>query len=137
MVDLRHLMAIAAFLVASCATFVPSPSPVQVLNLENRGGPAFVVWVNGVEAGTVPCNAYPTVSPGQNGLPPLPWAVSVTRQTDGVVLWSGMVPNLPAWYVQIGGTVLGVGFSPVSGPAGPTCPPADSPSAHVTFINAD
>ena len=78
--------------------------------------------INGKDAVAVPCDGYPTLTPGDRGMPPLPWAVSVTRSRDRVVVYSGLVASLPAWFVQIGDTVLGLGFTPVLGPAGPSCP---------------
>jgi hypothetical protein len=109
---------------ASCSLIGPSVGPTSPLALyfENRGGPALNVTINGTAAVAVPCDGYPTLSPGERGLPPLPWAVSVTRSRDGVVVYSGLVSSLPAWFVQIGDNVLGLGFSPVEGPAGPSCP---------------
>jgi hypothetical protein len=114
------------FALASCSLIGPSTGPTSpiALYVENRGGPALDVTINDIDTVAVPCEGYPTLIPGEAGIPPLPWAVSVTRSRDGVVVYSGLVSSLPAWFVQIGDTVLGLGFTPVSGPAGPTCPAA-------------
>lgn len=112
------------FALASCSLIAPSAGPTSpvALYFENRGGPALDVTINGIATVAVACDGYPTLIPGVAGTPPLPWAVSVTRSRDAVVVYSGLVARLPAWFVQIGDTVLGLGFTPVSGPAGPTCP---------------
>jgi len=109
---------------ASCSVIAPRPGPTSpvALYFENRGGPALDVSINGIGAAAIPCDGYPTLIPGEGGVPPLPWAVSVTRSRDGVVVYSGLVAKLPAWFVQIGDRVLGLGFTPVEGPAGPSCP---------------
>jgi hypothetical protein len=51
------------------------------LNIENRGGPAFVVSINGIEVTRAACDvgAGPLV-PGHAGVPDLPWDLAVTRQ---------------------------------------------------------
>ncbi len=112
------------FALASCSLIAPSAGPTSpvALYFENRGGPTLNVTINGIDAVAVPCDGYPTLIPGEAGTPPLPWAVSVKRSRDGVVVYSGLVARLPAWFVQIGDTVLGLGFTPVSGPGGPICP---------------
>jgi len=109
---------------AGCSVFAPTDGPTSpaVLYFENRGGPTLNVRINGADAINVPCNGYPTLIPSEAGLPPLPWTVSVARTRDGSVVYSGLVATLPAWFVQIGDSVLGLNFTPVSGPAGPTCP---------------
>jgi hypothetical protein len=123
LVALGRIAFLASFL-ASCSLLGPTTEPTSIVALfvENRGGPAFDVIVNGVSV-AVPCDAYPALIPGENGLPALPWTVEVRRTADGRVLSSDLVARLPAWYVQIGDTALGMNFTAVLGPAGPSCPP--------------
>ena len=135
------LATLLAFALVSACTATPSPPPTapqtsapiqtdlngrpSVLYVENRGGPAFVVRINGTDALSVACNTYPSLAPGEGGVAALPWDVSFVR--DGVVVYSAHVSRLPAWYVQIGDTLLGLGYDPVLGPPGPSCPPGSTP----------
>lgn len=84
----RRLLALAVLVLVSC-TPSAQPSGTPVLYVENRGGPAFVMRLNGAAGLTVDCDAYPTVTPGRGGIPDLPWAMEVTRQHDGLVIFSG------------------------------------------------
>lgn len=111
---------------AACNLVTPSAEPTSpvALYFENRGGPPLDVSINQVHVLVVACDGYPTLVPSEGGLPALPWAVTVTRNGDGEVVYSGLVATLPAWFVQIGNSVLGFGFTPVAGPGGPSCPAA-------------
>lgn len=102
---------------------VPQPGVQDVLSVENRGGPALSVRVNGVEVLQLPCDDSRTIEPGVNGLPPLPWTVTVARRTGDVIVATQAISTLPQWYLQIGDTSLGFGRTPPSGPAGPSCGP--------------
>ena len=118
-----------AVIVAACSPTV-SPSPTSsagfpaVLSVESRGGPTLVVAVNGSEVARVECNDTATLVPGEAGLPPLPWTVSIARELDAVTVFSGQVTALPQWYLQIGDSALGIGSTPPIGPA-VTCPPSE------------
>lgn len=94
-----------------------------VLSLENRGGPTLVVQVNGAEVATIECNDTSTLTPGKGGMPQLPWALTIVRQLDAAPVFAGQITTLPQWYLQIGGTSLGLGSTPPIGPA-VTCPPS-------------
>jgi hypothetical protein len=116
------------FAVAACSSVsTPSPSPAVTgpvgLYVENRGGPALSVAINGTKVAAVACNTTSLLVPSENGVPPLPWDVSVTTGPTAVVVYSGRLTSVPAWFLQIGGTVLGIGTTPPIGPSGPTCPP--------------
>jgi hypothetical protein len=130
----RRLLAFAALVLVSC-TPSAQPQGAEVLYVENRGGPAFVIRLDGAAGLTVDCDANPTLTPGRGGIPDLPWAMEVTRQRDGVVIFSGQVSHLPQWYVQIGDSVLGLNASAVSGPAGPSCPPAIGNAASTAGVS--
>jgi len=118
-----------AFLIVGCS-ITPSPSPTDesafppVLTVDNRGGPAFTVLIGGVEVARVSCDAGASISPGQAGVPDLPWDLSVVRVRDGTVVLEAHVVALPRWFTQIGDDTGGGGLSTVAvaGPPGPSCP---------------
>ncbi|HEX8026195.1 MAG TPA: hypothetical protein VF484_08320 [Candidatus Limnocylindrales bacterium] len=115
--------ALMAVLVAGCSLVSPQPpDPQRGLNLENRGGPVYVVRIAGSDVVEVPCDSSKILTPGQPGVPQLPWSISIVRKRDGAVLFAGDVGALPRWFIEIGDTPLGLGDTPVAGPAGPTCP---------------
>lgn len=119
---MRRLLALALLVLAGCSA-VATPSFPPELNLVNRGGPAFVLSINGTDVATVRCNVgVQALAPGVAGVPALPWHLTVTRQRDGRVIYTADVTQLPLWLVQIGED-FGTGTAPVSGPPGPKCPP--------------
>jgi hypothetical protein len=128
-----RLLAIAfslAFALVACSSEVQSPTPgaafPMALSFENRGGPAFSVQIGTAVIATVACNSGTTLTPGQGGVPVLPWDLKITRVRDGSVLADLRVTELPRWFTQIGEDAGGGGLSafPVAGPPGPSCPPA-------------
>jgi hypothetical protein len=127
---LRAVILSLLFALAACSPMVQSPTPAAAfpaaLSFENRGGPAFTVQIGAAVIATVACNSGTTLTPGQAGVPVLPWDLKVIRVRDGNVLVDLRVTELPRWFVQIGGDAGGGGLSafPVAGPAGPSCPPA-------------
>jgi hypothetical protein len=106
-----------SLLLVSCAP----PSAEPALTIENRGGPAFAVRIGPVEVTRVECDDGATISPGHDGVPPLPWDLTVVRLADGSVVLRSTLTELPSWLVQIGDEIA-VGTSPVAGPPGPSCP---------------
>jgi hypothetical protein len=105
-----------------------SPSPTgwpAVLYMENRGGPAFDVVVNGIKVATVACGGYQTVAPGASNIPQLPWDLVITRERDGSRLLAQHVTELPRWFVQMGNEPLGLSDAVIMGPIPPTCAPGD------------
>lgn len=122
---MRRLIPLVLVVLAGCSTATAS-TPVYPLelNLENRGGPSFVVNINGADVATVGCNVGASpLAPGVAGVPALPWHLTVTRQRDGRVVDTVDITRLPQWLVQIGEDI-GMGSTPVAGPPGPTCPPS-------------
>ena len=117
------LLAFVLVLLAGCST-QPNTAFPPVLNIENRGGPEFVVSINGTEVTRVACDvgAAP-LTPGQAGVPLLPWDLSVTRPADGKVILTARVTELPRWLFQMGDGI-GLGTVAVAGPPGPSCPPS-------------
>ena len=122
---------IAAVSVAGCS-LIGGPSTVVLstvgqpvaLSVENRGGPTLSVRIDGAEVLQLPCNDTREISPGVDGIPQLPWVVTVARLRDDVVVSTEQISVLPQWYLQIGDSALGFGRTPPLGPAGPTCGPA-------------
>ena len=94
----------------------------SALEVENRGGPAFVVLAGDIEVARIPCNGGATVIPGRGFVPPLPWDLTVVRSSDGSVVLRETVADLPKFLFQIGDQI-GLGMTPVAGPPGPACPP--------------
>lgn len=80
--------------------------------------------VDGAPPISVPCDGDAALVPGQTGLPSLPWHLEVRRADDGAIVLTEGVSELPRWFVQIGGEVIGGHLNPtaVEGPAGPACP---------------
>ena len=113
---MRRLISFVVVVLAGCAT-LPTPRPAfpAELNLENRGGPGFVVNLNGTDVAIVGCNVgVSPLAPGTAGVPALPWRMTV---------YTAAVTRLPQWLVQIGEDI-GMGSTAVAGPPGPTCPPS-------------
>lgn len=125
----RLALTLTGLLLIACSPTV-SPSPTipsgfpPVLSVENRGGPTLVVSVNESEVATIECNDASTLTPGQAGLPELPWTLSIVRKQGALPVFTGQITALPQWYLQIGETSLGLGTTPPIGPA-VTCPPSE------------
>jgi hypothetical protein len=96
-----------------------------VLYVENRGGPAFDIVVNGIKVASVACDGYQTVVPGASNIPQLPWDLVITRERDGSRLLAQHVTELPRWFVQMGNEPLGLSEAVILGPIPPTCAPGD------------
>ena len=124
---MRPALALSTLVLLAACSSLPTPTQAPafppVLSVENRGGPAIVVRVDGVEVATVACDSGTMLTPGVGGVPPLPWAMTVIRQRDNAVVLTAQVSDLPKWLVQIG-TDVGLGSVPVAGPPGPSCPPS-------------
>lgn len=125
-------IALVCSLVVGCASsvsaspsepVVPSPtSPLPaVLSIDSRGGPPVIIEIGTFEAARVGCSSGEIVTPGEAGVPPLPWDLRVIKQSDGQVLLSSRITELPQWVVLFGEAVQ-IGSTPVAGPAGPPCP---------------
>lgn len=105
---------------------LPTVAPSQtglgdaVLSIDSRGGPAVIVKVGMLEAAHVGCSGSAVLTPGVNGLPPLPWVVTIVRESDSKVLLTSTVANLPQWLVMFGDDAS-LSSSPVLGPQGPPC----------------
>lgn len=120
---------LVASLLAGCS-LVASPTPTlvtvtppAVLTVENRGGPALSIRIDGIEVLQLPCDDTREITPGLDGVPPLPWTVTVARIKGDVFLATQPIANLPEWYLQIGDASMGFGTSPPIGPA-PASPSA-------------
>jgi len=119
----------AAVLLGGCgptsASILPpsSPGPAfpPVLSIDSRGGPPVIVKAGAVELARVACSSGAVVTPGDTGVPPLPWNLSVVTQGDGTVLLTSTVTELPKWILIIGDHA-DIGSTPVAGPSGPPCP---------------
>jgi hypothetical protein len=125
-VKVARLISLVAVLVVGCSTTTPSPNPwPPVLNVENRGGHAFEVRIGGTAVATVACDSGAAIAPGKDGVPVLPWDLTVIRLADRSVVLSTHVAALPRWFVSFGDNVGGpLDTAPVAGPPGPSCPPS-------------
>ncbi|MGZ3585668.1 MAG: hypothetical protein ACXVAP_00300 [Candidatus Limnocylindrales bacterium] len=113
-------------IVLACSTAVTpsasnSPPFPAVLSIDSRGGPPIVVKIGTVEVTRVACGAGAVVAPGDDGVPPLPWNLSIVKQSDGTVLLTSAVTELPKWVVLFG-EEAGITSIAVAGPQGPPCP---------------
>ena len=76
---------------SSPAQYVEPPFPTA-LSIDNRGGPPMIIKAGTVELARVACGAGAVVTVGDPGIPPpLPWALSVVKQSDGTVLLAGTI----------------------------------------------
>ena len=98
----------------------PVPSAGGAWTVESRGAPAVVIRLNGVDALRLKCQETTIVKAGESA-PALPWVVEVRRASDGGVLYSERISELPRWLLIYGEQVLS-SASPMLGPAGPQCP---------------
>jgi hypothetical protein len=101
----------------------PRPNRDAYLSLENRGGPAFTVRIGDVQVATLRCDSAELLRPGEDGLPELPWDLSLVRVLGEFPLLREQVAVLPRWYVQLGDESLGLSDQVVLGPIPPPCPP--------------
>ena len=71
----------------------------------------------------VPCDGDASLTPGASGMPALPWHLVVRRASDGGVVLTQDVAQLPRWFVQVGDQIVGGGLQPgpIEGPPGPSC----------------
>jgi hypothetical protein len=119
----------AVLVVAASCTLGQSPTPAAtqpalgnaVLSVDSRGGPAVIVKIGAVEAARVDCNGSAVLAPGVNGLPALPWSVTVATQKDARVMLEATVASLPQWLLLFG-DAASLSSTPVAGPQGPPCP---------------
>jgi hypothetical protein len=88
--------------------------------IENRGGPAFNLRIDGKAHSVISCDAGEWLIPGEGTVPPLPWHLTMDRVTGGAPIFSQDVRVLPFYFVQIGESVV-TSETPVSGPMGPKC----------------
>jgi hypothetical protein len=129
-------LALVSMIAAHCALVAPPPGPTrspptdEVLYVENRGGPEYVVSVGGKPLLTVGCGESDVLTLGRQGVPALPWDLDISRARDGATLVKARVDELPRWFVQLGEEVGSGGLSrvPILGPV-IECPPQASPTA--------
>jgi uncharacterized protein DUF3221 len=86
----------------------------------SKGGPAVIVRVNGRDASRLPCNGGVAIMAGADLIPPLPWDLSVVRESDGRMLLQARITELPRWLL-VGRDSAGLSASPIAGPFVP-CP---------------
>lgn len=122
-------MTVLCALVLGCATSNPEPPSAlptltfpAVLTIAGRGNPAAIVTIGTVEVARITCDVGAQVAPNDPGLPALPWDVRVVRLSDGRVLLSNRITDLPKW-ITIIGTEAAMTTFPVAGPPGPSCAP--------------
>ena len=115
------LIAVTLFLGGCQVQTTAPPGVPAVLNVDGRGNPPITLEVNGAEVAHYGCTIGALLKPGDPGVPPLPWQLSVVRQSDDSILLTSTVDTLPRWLVLIGSQAL-ISSAPVAGPAGPTCP---------------
>ncbi len=96
---LRAVILSLVVALAACSQVAQSTAPgaafPAALSFENRGGPAFTIKIGTSIMATVACNSGATLTPGQAGVPALPWDFKVIRVRDGSVLVDLRVTELP------------------------------------------
>jgi hypothetical protein len=110
----KFLLAIAALAVLAC-----NASPIEEerggLQVLSKGGPPVNLQVNGQDVAEVACNGGEFLTPGEKGLPRLPWDLKVISLTDGRTLLDQRVIELPRWLLVQRDSV-GISSSPILGP---------------------
>jgi hypothetical protein len=89
--------------------------PQAQLAIISKGGPAASVRINGTEAVRVPCNGGAAFTPGDQGLPVLPWNLQVVDQANSHVMLDERVTELPRWLLIERGSA-GLSANAISGP---------------------
>lgn len=109
---------------------LPSSEPAfpLVLYVDGRGNPPIDLKVGAVQIARFGCGIGTTLKPGNSGIPQLPWSLSVVDVSDGKVLLTSSVNELPRW-LTIYGDQAGIGSVAPAGPPGPTCSPQATSSA--------
>ena len=111
---MRILLAIVAVAALGCDAppIDATPGSLEVLS---KGSPPVKLQVNGRDVVEVPCNGGELLTPGDNGLPRLPWDVKVISMTDGRTLLDQRIAELPRWLLVLRDSA-GVSSSPILGP---------------------
>jgi hypothetical protein len=105
--------AVAPSFPAATDTESAAPTPDQAMMIENRGGPAFDVFINGRLASTVACDGFDRI---EASTWPLPWDLSVVRSDISSPVLSENVTKLPAWLMQFGAKLPKFSYTPMIGP---------------------
>ena len=98
----------------------PASAPAS-LSVDSRGGPAVIIRINRGDVSHLRCQGGAILSPGQPGIPTLPWDLEVSRESNGQILFAQQITQLPQWLL-IFGERFELSASPILGPAGPPCP---------------
>ena len=106
---------------------VPDPTgeggvPSQALYVGDRGGPTIIVRAGADEVARVTCGGSAVVGLHDPGVPSLPWSLTVVKASDGTVLLTGTISNLPQ-SVDLYGEVVTISASTHDSMSpGPACP---------------
>jgi hypothetical protein len=95
-------LALAIVVLAGCSIGA-SPAPPTIpptLTVDNRGGPTLSIRVNGEEVVQLACGQTREIAPGIDGIPSLPWTVTVARLSDDSLLETESIADLPEYFVQ-------------------------------------
>jgi hypothetical protein len=119
------VLRLAAFflaLTAACTAVAPLPTPATTgglpqaqLAIISKGGPEASVRINGTEAVRVPCNGGAALTPGDQGLPALPWNLQVVDQANSHIMLDERVTKLPRWLL-IQRDLAGLSTNAIAGP---------------------
>lgn len=96
--------------------------PANPLYVDSRGGPTIVVKAGADELARVVCGGSAMVGLDDPGVPPLPWSLTVVKQSDGTVLLTSTVTDLPRWLVLYGEVATISSSTDDSMSPGPACP---------------
>ena len=96
------------------------------MTLEDRGGPAYAIYINGVLATTVECDGNDFLEASDW---PLPWDLKMVWVDSNTTVLSTTVSKLPAWITQFGTKPAKVSYFPVIGPVLDCPSPAASAAA--------
>ena len=80
-------------------TLTASIGAQQFLEIQNRGGPAVAVVINGTTVATSSCHDRSFIWVGQNGAPALPWVLTLVRLRDGVTVYTWHITELPRYLI--------------------------------------
>jgi hypothetical protein len=118
----RTAVTVAIVLLVGCSPVTPPERTLgtgvafpPVLNVDVRGNPPLTVEIGTVEAARLACSSGAIVTPGEGGIPALPWDIRVVSQVDGRVLLADRITELPKWLIVFGNEAA-LGSTPVAGP---------------------
>jgi hypothetical protein len=126
--SVRIAVILVASLATGCTSAIPAdpaalPGQPLVFTFDGRNNVPVILRIGSVEIARIGCqDATQAFTPGQDGVPLLPWDLQVLRQSDGRALLSAHITSMPKWLLMFDDNPQ-LGVIPALGPAPPSCAP--------------